>query len=152
MDCQKTEETKLDTFGLMFYNNVLSLPFIALICILFEWKELTAFHLWLDFGFQFYFMGSVILAFLLNYFVFLTTTVNSPLTTNITGQIKALVSTFVGLFTFGGVPITPLFIVGLSISTFGGLWYGFVKYTEKLQSINRTKEMQPETGSKKEFV
>jgi solute carrier family 35 protein len=132
---KKSEETKLDTFGLMFYNNILSLPFILIICVLTEWDEIVSFESWFDWGFQFYFLGSSILAFLLNYFVFLTTTINSPLTTNITGQLKSLVSTLVGLFTFGGVTVTFSLALGLSVSTFGGLWYGWVKYSEKVNQI-----------------
>jgi len=142
----------MDTFGLMFYNSLLSLPFIIILCVATEWNEIIQFTQWLDLGFQFYFMGSVVLAFLLNYTVFLTTTINSPLTTNITGQIKSLVSTILGLFTFGGVPVTPSLALGLTVSTLGGLWYGYVKYEEKMVQIRGQPKLSIPINEHKEEV
>ena len=85
-------------------------------------------------------------AFLLNYFLFLCSTVNSPLATSITGnlttnkhkqtkicvgQLKSILQTIFGLFTFGGVTLTFSLSVGLLTSTMGGIWYGYIKYAEQ---------------------
>ena len=82
---------------------------------------------------------SAVQAFLLNYFIFLCSTVNSPLTTSVTGQLKAIVSTIIGLFIFNDVIITTLLIVGLVISSVGSVYYGFVKYQ---QQATRARELQ----------
>lgn len=66
-------------------------------------------------------------AFLLNYLIFLCSTVNSPLTTSITGQLKNILQTLVGLFLFGDVIPTMAFGVGLGISTVASIFYGHVK-------------------------
>jgi len=85
---KKSKETGLNTFGLMFYNNLLSLPVVAIVVILTEWDVLVSYDRWGDLGFHFFFWMSAFQAFALNYFVFLCSTVNSPLTTSITGQLK----------------------------------------------------------------
>jgi hypothetical protein len=101
---------------------------------------------------------SLALAFLLNYFVFLCSIMNSPLTTSITGerstlfffllhelttdtgQLKNILSTVLGLFLFGGVVLTPSLTVGLLMSTIAGCWYGYVKYEEKMEAVKREGE------------
>jgi len=130
-----SSETKLSTFSLMFYNNVLSLPFVVLVVLAMEWDTLVKFPLWYDTGFQICFIMSSVQAFLLNYFMFLCSTINSPLTTSITGQLKNIIQTVLGLFLFGGVPITLLLSVGLTISSVAGVWYGHVKYQEQAASV-----------------
>jgi len=144
---KKSKETKLDTFGLMYYNNVLSLPMVALIVMFTEWDVLMKFPLWWDWGFQVCFWMSSIQAFLLNYFVFLCSTLNSPLTTSITGQLKSIISTLLGLFMFGGVQLNLLMSVGLTMSSLGGIWYGQIKYNETTRNSANTPPRQ-ETPAK----
>jgi len=129
---KKQRETGLNSFGLMFYNNIFSIPLITILVYFSEYDDLVAFQHWRLFEFQITFLGSCLLAFALNYFVFLCSIVNSPLATSITGQLKAIVSTLLGLVLFGGVVMTTNLAVGLSVSTFGGLWYGKVKYDEQI--------------------
>jgi len=133
---KKSKETGLNTFGLMFYNNLLSLPVIVIIVIVTEWDVLMQFEHWYNIGFHFFFWLSAFQAFALNYFVFLCSTVNSPLTTSITGQLKSIIQTILGLFTFGGVVVTTSLGIGLTTSTVGGIWYGYLKYSEQ---INKAK-------------
>jgi hypothetical protein len=47
---QKSQQTGLQTFGLMFYNNILSLPFMTVL-MLTDWKFLKGFDKWFDIGF-----------------------------------------------------------------------------------------------------
>jgi len=129
---KKQQETQLESFGLMFYNNIFSIPILIVSVALTEWEILLNFNMWYSLGFQVVFFMSCALAFLLNYFVFLCSIVNSPLATSITGQLKSIVSTLLGLVMFGGVVLTTSLSLGLAISTFGGLWYGKVKYDEQM--------------------
>jgi len=134
---KKSKETGLNTVGLMFYNNLLSLPFLVGLVVVTEWDTLANFDGWSSVGFHFFFWMSAILAFALNYFVFLCSTVNSPLTTSITGQLKSIFQTVLGLFTFGGVVITFSLAVGLLISTVGGVWYGVIKYRAQVSKVQK---------------
>ncbi len=120
------KETHLDTWGLMFYNNILSFPFVVLAVYLTELNSLFEYTRWTEIGFivrappnaftsfffpfciflfastflsffpsfllsffsafkQVCFLMSSIQAFLLNYFIFLCSTINSPLATSVTG-------------------------------------------------------------------
>jgi len=142
MISKKSKETGLSTFGLMFYNNIISIPLVLLVVYWVEWEELMTYDKYSSFEFQLCFFMSSILAFLLNYFVFLCSLVNSPLTTSVTGQLKNIIQTVLGLFLFGGVPLTPAMTIGLSMSTIGGIWYGFVKYQESQGSRPAEKKEQ----------
>lgn len=73
---------------------------------------------------------SSVQAFLLNYLIFLCSIVNSPLTTSITGQIKNILTTVMGFFLFGGMPMTIAAALGLSTSTLASIWYGQIKYDQ----------------------
>ncbi|EGG24720.1 hypothetical protein DFA_02964 [Cavenderia fasciculata] len=129
---KKSQETGLNTFGLMFYCNILSLPATILLTLLTEGKGLLTFEGYSNLGFQFCFLMSSVQAFLLNYFIFLCSTYNSPLTTSITGQIKSVLQTVIGLFMFNDVVLSLLLIYGLLLSTAASFWYTFIKYSQTL--------------------
>ncbi|EGC37582.1 hypothetical protein DICPUDRAFT_149816 [Dictyostelium purpureum] len=131
---KKTKETQLNTFGLMFYCNILSMPATILLTYVTEWEGISSYEGYSDLGFQFCFLMSSVQAFLLNYFIFLCSTLNSPLTTSITGQIKSILQTILGLFMFGDVIITPLLSIGLIASTIASFWYTYIKYD---QTVNK---------------
>jgi len=124
-------ETKLDSFGLMFYNNLLSIPFVFALVYFVELDDVMTYTQWGDYGFQICFLMSSIQAFLLNYFIFLCSTINSPLTTSITGQLKNIFTTIFGLFMFGGVELSTLLISGLMVSTIASIWYAFIKFQQQ---------------------
>jgi solute carrier family 35 protein len=91
----------LNTWGLMYYNNILSLPFVMLICVMnHDIQEVRTYPLISDPGFIVCFLFQSALAFLLNYSIFLCTNVNSALATSVTGQIKNIATTAVGFVTF----------------------------------------------------
>jgi len=75
------------------------------------------------FGTGFVATFSVVTVFgcLLNYLLFLCTTYNSALTTSVTGTLKTIIQTVIGMFTFGGISINVFTILGLIHST----RYGF---------------------------
>eukprot|EP01133_Synstelium_polycarpum_P015026 gene15026-17773_t len=118
---KKSKETGLNTFGLMFYCNILSIPFTAALTWATEAEGIINYAGYGDIGFQFCFLMSSVQAFMLNYFIFLCSTFNSPLTTSITGQIKSFLQTIIGLFAFGDVVMTLTLIYGLALSTVANL-------------------------------
>jgi solute carrier family 35 protein len=124
--------TGLDTFGLMYYNNILSLPVVLCIVYLLEMDQIQNFHGWRDPYFLTCFFMSSVQAILLNYTIFLCSIYNSPLVTSVTGQIKAVIQTVVGLFTFGKVPLTIPLVSGLFIGTAASFWYTYIKYEQQI--------------------
>jgi len=146
-----TAETKLDTFGLMYYNNILSFPFVLVMAFVFEYNDVINFPLASDYGFQICFVMSAVQAFLLNYFIFLCSTINSPLTTSITGQLKNILTTIFGLFAFGDVQISGLLISGLVLSTIASVWYAWIKLDQKRLKdsealLNKPKDPREKVG------
>ncbi|PRP76350.1 hypothetical protein PROFUN_15266 [Planoprotostelium fungivorum] len=142
---QKSTETGLNSFALMYYNNILSLPVIAVMTYSFEWDMLIDFENYYDIGFQFCFLMSSAMAFLLNYLVFLCTTFNTPLATSVTGQLKSILQTVIGLFTFGGIELNFAMSMGLLTSTFAGVWYGQIKYNQQMKQIRSKEKVDLET-------
>jgi len=129
---KKISNEGLNTFGLLFYNNLVSIPFIIVICILSgEFENSAGYGFYTSFGFQLSFFLCAVIAFLLNYSIFLCNQINSPLTTSIIGQLKNVVVTLGGLFVFDDVIWTFWNIVGLLISLAGSIWYALIEYEEK---------------------
>ena len=77
-----------------------------------EMHPALAYLMTADAGFFVTFGLVIVFACLLNYLLFLCTTYNSALTTGITGTLKSIVQTVVGMFTFGGISINVFTVVG----------------------------------------
>lgn len=77
-------------------------------------------------------------AFLLNWLIFLCSTINTPLVTSITGQIKNIVTTLLSFVLFGGIAIGWDGILGLLLSTVASLWYAYIKFKQ-----SASKQPQP---------
>eukprot|EP01118_Nematostelium_gracile_P000866 TRINITY_DN10865_c0_g1_i1.p1 TRINITY_DN10865_c0_g1~~TRINITY_DN10865_c0_g1_i1.p1 ORF type:complete len:312 (-),score=65.33 TRINITY_DN10865_c0_g1_i1:4-939(-) len=124
-------EKDLNSFGLLFYNSLLAVPFVLLVAI--ATGELTAArdypHLF-DFRFQILLLMNLILGSLLNYSLFLCTTVNSALTTTIMGHLKNGLSVMLS-FLKDGFDLSIVSLLGLLINLAGGVWYSHIKYSEK---------------------
>lgn len=69
----------------------------------------------------------------LNYTTFWCTSANSPLATAVAGTAKGVLSTLVGILTFGS-GLTPLGWLGLLLSTLGGLVYSIAQATRKTKN------------------
>jgi len=67
-----------------------------------------------DSGFVVTFTLVITFGCLLNYLLFLCTTYNSALTTSVTGTLKTIVQTVIGMFTFGGISINTFTILGMN--------------------------------------
>lgn len=134
-------ESGLNSFGLVFYNSLISLPFLSLYIVLSgeinEMKDWMEIHLietpeFDSIGFLICFFTSIVFGSLLNYSIFLCTTTNSALTTTIVGQIKGVIPIVAGLIFFGGIKMNLLNSIGLVSNTIGGFYYSYAKYQEKI--------------------
>jgi solute carrier family 35 protein len=144
-------ETKLqhDQFGVMYYNSLLAIPPLIIIALLNgESTRVLTFPYLSSPGFQLSFAISALMSFLMNYSIFWCTSLNSALTTSVTGQVKNVLSSFVSVFAFG-VQATPALIGGLSVGLSGSFMYAFAMYQAD-QKAKREKAMK--TKDKEEGV
>jgi len=124
----KKNTTDVGPVEMLFYNCTLSIPFVfGLVVFLDEINYVRNFELLHDPGFRTYFLLSVAIGAFLNFFIFYCTSVNSPLTTSITGQAKNVLTTILGVLIFNDLVIQPINILGLCINGLGGVWYTFLK-------------------------
>lgn len=79
---------------------------------------------------------------LLNYLLFLCTMYNSALTTSITGVLKSMAQTAVGLFTFEGISANIPMISGLIVNILGGLLYTYAKHIESKKKNNFSSDVE----------
>lgn len=122
--------SKLDTFGLLYYNNLLSLPLMLGYMVLFtdEPANVPSYPHIRDPRFWMFLLFSAAQATLLNLAIFLCTKVNSPLATAVTGQVKDIITVSVGLFLFGDVKFSAPNLCGLAIALIGSMMYSYVKF------------------------
>ena len=119
----------LSTLGVLHYNSLLSMP-LLLLGVSQEWRQLLAFPAWGNVRFLAAFSGNLMLGAVLSFSLFLCTLVNSPVTTLIVGNAKAILTSLLGFVLFGRVNVTYLGIIGIVINTAGGILYSLVKYHE----------------------
>ncbi|CAI9766767.1 unnamed protein product [Fraxinus pennsylvanica] len=117
---QSGKSSGLNSFGLMWCTGIVCGP-ILLIWAYFrgELESTMNFPYLYSHGFQAVMLLSCVVAFLLNYTVFLNTTVNSALTQSICGNLKDLFTIGFGWLLFGGLPFDLLNIVGQSLGFLG---------------------------------
>lgn len=129
------KDTRFDPLALLYYTALLGFPLVALLLI--TTGELA--HVILAFRTQpellsWGFLASLILtsmgAFAVNFSTSLCTDVTSPLTTSVAGQVKNVVQTVLGFFSWGFVP-TRMNTVGLLIALAAQIWFAYLKYMER---------------------
>ncbi|KAF3782635.1 putative UDP-sugar transporter [Nymphaea thermarum] len=141
-------EDGLSSVELMFYNGFLSLPFLIFLIIAtgeFPHSLTVLFEKANSFTFSIILILSLLMGIVLNFTMFLCTTVNSALTTTIVGVLKGVVSTTLGFVLLGGVDVHVLNVTGLVINTAGGIWYSYAKYRQK-RSIPRKTSVDVESN------
>ncbi|XP_059637903.1 UDP-N-acetylglucosamine transporter UGNT1-like [Cornus florida] len=122
----------LNSFGLMWCNGIICGPILLFWTSIRGELEVTMNfpHLFTP-GFQAVMLLSCIMAFFLNYFVFLNTTLNSALTQTICGNLKDLFTIGIGWLLFGGLPFDLLNIVGQTFGFLGSCLYALCKLKGK---------------------
>ncbi|KAL9958289.1 hypothetical protein ACROYT_G035288 [Oculina patagonica] len=133
---QKTRvEEGLSTITVLYTNSINCVPLLLIFTLCN--KELLA-ALTFDglhiSDFQAAFVLDVGFGCILSYSLFLCTTMNSALTTSLVGVVKGVLTTIIGFYTFGGVPVTVLTVIGVFLNTLGGALYSYAKYTENMAS------------------
>ena len=81
---------------------------------------------WSDYTFIFMFMLASFMGSILNYSIFLCTTLNSALTTAVVGALKNVAVTYIGMVLFGDYNFSWVNFVGINISIAGSLYYTYI--------------------------
>jgi len=127
-------EADLNSFGLLYYSSVLSVPFLlAFVLVTGELTDSLQYPYWTSLSFQAALWTALIQGAALNFALFYCTLTTSALTTTIVGQLKVIFSTTLGFFVFGGSRITAFSIAGVILNSTGGYYYAMVKLAEKSQ-------------------
>lgn len=133
------ERTGLSQNSLLFYNNTMALPLMAgyMLLATSEVQEARSFPQRADPMFLGFLLISTSQAFLLNLCIFWCTTMNSPLATTVTGQMKDILTTGIGMFLFGDVMLEAKNLMGVAVGLAGGIGYSYVVYTDRQKAQKR---------------
>lgn len=134
------KELSLDPISLLYYQSLLSFPLIVSISI--ANGELVDAHSYYfdnvnnnNLKYSPLFLPALtfvaVSAFFVNLSTSVCTHVTSPLTTAVAGQIKNVLQSLLGFFSWGYVP-TPLNIFGLLVALAGQLAFAYFKYRNAL--------------------
>lgn len=122
-------DTGLSAVGIVYYHAFLSLPFFAIMVLVTgELPKVMNYDQWFNPAFLIVLGLSLGMGLLLNYALFLCTEKTSPTSTVVSGQVKAMGQTVLGVFTFGGIDPNPRYIFGTCVNISGGLLYAYAKY------------------------
>ncbi|KAG8375798.1 hypothetical protein BUALT_Bualt10G0137900 [Buddleja alternifolia] len=122
----------LNSFGLMWCNGILCGPVLLIWTLFIGDLEMTMnFPYLLSPGFLVVMLLSCILAFFLNYTIFLNTTLNSALTQTICGNLKDLFTIALGWVIFGGLPFDLFNVMGQLVGFIGSGMYAYFKLIGK---------------------
>ena len=128
---QRYCERDISTVETLQLNSVNTLPFLtAYMFVNGEIFQVTNYHTNSPWSFFVIFLLAISLGCLLNYTLFLCTSLTSALTTSVVGGLKAMVQTLFGLFTFGGISHNLPTYIGISMNLWGGVWYIYEKYSQ----------------------
>ena len=124
-----SDETGVKGFGMVYYNSLTALPLSAILVVLSgELSYLQSFP-----GYSVPFWGATALAsclgVVMTFAVFWCTTTNSPVVTSVAGNMKDVISTFVGAILFPGFVATPRSVAGLAVAFSGTSLYTYAKLT-----------------------
>ena len=121
-----SKKSGLNAFGLMWTNGIwCGAPLFALSLLRGEVFS-TIIYINENSGFVKVLFGSCVLAFALNYSIFLNTSMNSALTQAICGNVKDLAVVWIGYIFFGGVFQWANFS-GMIVGVFGSVYYAAIK-------------------------
>lgn len=122
------KSTGLTSFGLMWCNGILCCPILLFwTWISGELRTALSFPSLSSPGFQAVLSLSCMMAFALNYTIFLNTSLNSPLTQTMCGNIKDLGTVAVGWILFGGLDLDLVNLAGQGLGFLGSGLYAYCK-------------------------
>ncbi|KAM1435773.1 hypothetical protein ACFX2I_043678 [Malus domestica] len=122
----------LNSFGLMWCNGFICGPVLLFLTFIRgDLKATIDFPYLLSPGFMAVLLCSCILAFFLNYSIFLNTTLNSALTQTICGNLKDFFTIGLGWMLFGGLPFDILNVIGQFLGFLGSGLYAYYKLIGK---------------------
>ncbi|KAI9118162.1 hypothetical protein K1719_010494 [Acacia pycnantha] len=122
----------LNSFGLMWCNGIICGPVLLIWTLIRgDMKMAINFPYLFSPGFIVVLLFSCILAFFLNYCIFLNTTLNSALTQTICGNLKDLFTIGLGWVLFGGLPFDVWNVVGQLLGFAGSGLYAYYKLIGK---------------------
>ena len=87
--------------------------------------EVMSFAHWTDWQFICLFSLAAIMGSVLNYSIFLCTTINSALTTAVIGCLKNVLTTYIGMLVLGDYVFHWINFFGLNVSIAGSLYYTY---------------------------
>jgi len=90
--------------------------------------------------------GAATIGCLLNYSMFLCTMYTSALTTTIVGVLRGVATVLLG-FALDTVPYSFVNVVGITLNTCGGVWYTWIKYTDKVAGSSKAGPRSGRSGS-----
>lgn len=128
---------KLDTidmgkYGLMFYNSLfMFIPALMVTLFTGDLEQSVNFPHWNNMFFVVQFFMSCFMGFVLTYSTMLCTQYNSALTTTITGCLKNICVTYLGMFIGGDYIFSWVNCIGINISVFASLLYAYVTFKRK---------------------
>jgi solute carrier family 35 len=122
--------TGMSSLGILYYHSVISIPFISIIILgIGELHVVVAYDRWASPAFLLVLSLSLTMGLVLNYALFLCTELTSPTSTVVSGQVKAMAQTAIGMFTFGGVDANFRYMLGTLLNIAGGFGYAYSKYS-----------------------
>lgn len=125
------DQTGVQGFGLVLYNGLTALP-ICLMLVLFQGEVayVAAYPHLTNPAFLVSVIGASALGCFMTYIVLLCATVNSPLVTSVTGNVKDIASTVIGAVLFNDFVPTVLKVGGILLSFCGSGIFSYAKLTE----------------------
>jgi len=116
-------------------TTLLSLPplLLATLC---EWRDLASYPHWLERSFLAIFIANLATGAALSFTLFYCTLINSPVTTLIVGNAKAIATTALGFAIFGS-RLSSLGLFGIGLNTAGGVAYSIAKHSESQRLVTK---------------
>jgi hypothetical protein len=139
-------DLNLDPLSLLYYTALIAICPVAFICIVSGdlRAAVDAYSSRPDLQSSIFFVPSLLLvaasAFCVNLSTSLCTHATSPLTTSVVGQVKNVLQTVLGFFSWGYVP-TTMNLSGLAVALAGQLLFGYFKYIETNRDDGYSREV-----------
>jgi solute carrier family 35 protein len=129
---QRLDGNKYGENDLLYYNSLLTLvPMSIVTFLLSDTNAIFLYPRWTDPGFLFFFILSSLMGFVLNYSWMMCTRYNSPLTTTVTGTLKNIVVTYLGMIVGGDYIFSNWNFVGLTVSSVASVVYSYLTFAQK---------------------